>query len=229
MSQLLDALGRDCHQYRTPLILAFHLEVKAIRLLKQTKGLPQDRNAGSRIFCGPLMAHQLGLEAQVGQAMRDLPAPPDELSGFLALRRQLVDDGESSLPDLFDGQARRRLMYCFSELGEAFISVDQGEPHKALRMLAESSCPECSTRPSSSLSSAAREVAVPQVCDGDCVYFAERNPAYALLADRGEVLFHHAIELGAEYDVHPNVIMGILGKKQYLLDRRKGDRRKCST
>ena len=34
------------------------------------------------------------------------------------------------------------------------------------------------------------------------------------------------VKLGAEYGVHPNVIMGIIGKRQYLIERRKGERRR---
>jgi tetratricopeptide (TPR) repeat protein len=176
--------------------MVFHLETRAIQLLRKFKGFVVEEGATARLFCGPLMVEHLDLGAQVGQLAQTLQEPDGEASDLLQLLRRLMDSDGDAL-DVVDGRHRRNLMRCFSQLGPAFVALEREEPQKTLDLLRALDCPDCEGY-SPSLSTAATVATFPRTCAGQCSSFAAKNPAYSLFPDRGTLLFNQAVELTAE-------------------------------
>ncbi|KHD07984.1 hypothetical protein PN36_26735 [Candidatus Thiomargarita nelsonii] len=181
-----------------PLKLTFHLEIKAIRLLKQAGGLQLDNDAADTIFCGPMMVRHLGLSSNIAKFIHDLPDLSKSLNHLFELFNSLNSDQKNKLSNSLNSENKEHLMFCFSELGPAFIHLDQGNPRKTLDLLVMPRCKKCGSSQSSPLSLAEKNIIPPRVCSENCAQFETRNPAYTQLDKRGKVLFQHALKLMAE-------------------------------
>lgn len=173
---------------------AFHLEVKAIQLLRQSRS---DDHAGKRLPWGggPLMIKRLGLEADVAEFFSQSVAEdaPDFLQAF---RQLFAQDASTNDQPPSRSRDRRPLMQCFSQLALPALYVSQGQPERALEALTRFECADCAGY--SFPGEIPEAIVLPRVCAPDCPRFASRNPAYARLLQRGKMLWQHAVELTAE-------------------------------
>ncbi|MGD2086284.1 MAG: Clp protease N-terminal domain-containing protein [Candidatus Aminicenantes bacterium] len=175
---------------------AFFLELKAIRLLKQKKGLRLPSKNNQRLDCGPLLARQLGILSQVKHLLA--------LSGeTLHNKRHSVDIILAPLKRGRDGSVAndnnpdRQLRLCFSRLGIPFIYLERGESERTLKILTSLRCPDCEP---DSKKEEKEQISTSQLlarCRDDCVNFAQWNPAYNFGPAGRDLFYRHAVELNA--------------------------------
>ncbi len=175
---------------------AFRLERKAIRLLKRTKGLAIGLAITSeereRLDCGPMLARQLSLLPQVEDFFQHYPeSGPDSLQIILAYIQK--DEKQSAETDR---AIVRKLRICFSQLGIAFIYLEREEPHRMLGLLAGLECPACESATVPSINKPAIISKLPTLCQDNCHYFKQLNPAYNFVSGR-RLFYCHAAEIMA--------------------------------
>lgn len=170
-ASLVDRLGRiDATRPGTQWTLmdVFDLERRAAQALAEAT------EEDGALACGPAYLVTTGRYdrvARVASSLRGSSKLPERMS---ALARQMgIELGRSS-------EETRRLRTYFSSAGLAAILQERGDSARALELLYEDRCPTCGSPP--------MEPGLPTACDQSCPRFEERNPAYARLEDRVDVL-----------------------------------------
>lgn len=176
--------------------LAYHLEIRSVRLLRQAGGLEMGENGEDRLCCGPLGLARLEFQERLAEKVQELPELDEGVVGLMRMLHRLMEDEKTSPLDLIDQQSRRHLMECFSELGPIRVLLERGEAAKALHALTAGHCPSCDG--AASPEGTPGGVELPRVCRETCELFADRNPAYSLQPERGALLLRHATLLMAE-------------------------------
>jgi tetratricopeptide (TPR) repeat protein len=217
----VDSTGASLH-----LNVAFHLEVKAIRLLKQGKGLLLPSQSDPRLYCGPLLAQQLAILPQVEDFFQRWSASDqdDQVSLHMILA-PIQQDKDQPVAD--NRIARRQLRLCFSQLGTALIYLEREMPQRALNVLGDLRCFTCEPETDLQTQQPAVVSRLPVRCRDDCMDFARLNPAYASTPDGRPLFYHHAVELSAgahlslayqSLNVKPVDTKVLLGHLQETLD-----------
>jgi hypothetical protein len=172
------------------LTAAFVLERTALRLLKLYGGLRLAAPAGERLFCGPLLVRQLGLESAVNAFFLAQPVRRQDREASLETMLRPIK-GQPGEPAVGATHAERDCMLAFSGLGLAMVCLRRGEAEAALELLAQQQCPDCHPelcKPSALGSPLER-------CREGCARFAQANPSYAAAARGHEWHERDAAEL----------------------------------
>ncbi len=154
--------------HASPAGTALRNELAAARALEQVGGFPLPEDETQYLICGPLTLRRLGY------------------SGFFGHFVRALEDEHYHQP-----QELINFLRCFSGLGEAQTLLDQRMPAEALAALEGASCDACAAQIS-------LEEKTVRVCRVDCPNFAEINPAYAGLKNKGYRLWQDGVLLAAE-------------------------------
>ncbi len=175
---------------------AFFVELKALHLLKQTRGIPLPGKNNQRLECGPILARQLEI---FNQGKHSLPLTAETLHN----KHHSIDIIMAPLKKGSDGPAEnynnvdRHLRLCFSQLGIPFIYLERGEPQRTLKVLANLRCPACEPPTNEPANDQVISRPLPTRCREDCAHFAQFNPAYNFGPAGRELFNRHAVELSA--------------------------------
>jgi tetratricopeptide (TPR) repeat protein len=196
--ELAAAAGAGSTEAALHLRAPFYLEARAVRLLRQSGsgGLPSPARPDVRLYCGPLLARQLGMLPQVREFFRHWTAPGqddrDSVQMILAVIRQHEDR-----PGAGSRIARQQLRVCFSRLGTALVYLEREMPQRALDVLGSLRCSACESETGLQTRQPAVASQLPVRCRDDCVDFDRLNPSYASAPDGRGLFYRHAVELGA--------------------------------
>lgn len=142
-------------------------EYDAARMLELLGGLPVGEPQAPRLVCGPLRIAAVGVQRQLSEF---LLRPPDDRVDVVAVITR------------------------FSVLGLAETQLAAGRPREAARIALDLRCPSC-RRTTGDLHLVT--IAEPLLCEPDCPEFDRRNPAFAAIPEKHDVLSRASARLAA--------------------------------